>query len=420
MREEASLTRSPTEESTSPCRLCNYANLEPVLSLGCTPLADALLDAEQLSVPEPRFPLDVFFCPNCSLMQIENTVPPEILFCRNYPYYSSFSDVWVRHCRENAERLIESRQLNSSSHVFELASNDGYMLRNFVRRGIPVLGIDPAQGPARVAEEEGVPTLCDFFSQSVAEQLLAQGRRADIIIANNVLAHVPDLHGFVEGIRLLLKQDGVAVIEVPYVKDLVDHCEFDTIYHEHCYYFSVSALDHLFRAHALFINDVAHFPIHGGSLRLFVEPKENVHESARTLLAEEAQQGVTGIEYYHNFAIRVRCIRQTLRELLTRLKDGGKRIAAYGAAAKGSTLINYFDIGTEFLDFVVDRNTHKQGLYMPGKHLPILAPEKLLERKPDYTLLLCWNLSQEILAQQQEYRQKGGKFIIPVPYPHVV
>jgi SAM-dependent methyltransferase len=402
------------------CRLCNNEALEPVLALGRTPLADALLRAEELGVPEPTFPLELGFCPKCGLSQIAETVPPEILFCRDYPYYSSFSDALLRHARDNAERLIESRALNEKSLVVELASNDGYLLRNFVAHGIPVLGIDPAEGPARAAREKGVPTLCRFFGSELAQELRAEGRQADIIIASNVLAHVPDLHGFVEGIRILLKPEGVAVIEAPYVKDLIDRCEFDTIYHEHLCYFSVSALDLLFRRHCLFANHVEHLPIHGGSLRLFAEPHENVDCSVTHSLREEAARGVGRLGYYLEFAAKVRQIRRELRALLVKLKRQGKRIAAYGAAAKGATLINYVDIGQELIDFVVDRNIHKHGLYMPGKHLPIHAPEKLLQERPEYTLLLTWNFSDEILQQQESYRQLGGRFIIPIPHPCVV
>jgi SAM-dependent methyltransferase len=402
------------------CRLCNSDSLEPVLALGRTPLADALLRREELSVPEPTFPLELSFCSKCGLSQIAETVPPEMLFCRDYPYYSSFSDALLRHARDNAERLIESRQLNENSLVVEVASNDGYLLRNFVAHGIPVLGIDPAEGPARAAQEKGVPTLRKFFGRELAQELRGEGRQADVIIASNVLAHVPDLHGFVEGIRILLKPNGVAVIEAPYVKDLIDRCEFDTIYHEHLCYFSVSALNLLFRRHCLFSNHVEHLPIHGGSLRLFAEPYENVDSSITTSLREEAARGVGRLGYYLEFAAKVRQIRRELRALLVKLKRQGKRIAAYGAAAKGATLINYVDIGKELIDFVVDRNVHKHGLYMPGKHLPIHAPEKLLQERPEYTLLLTWNFSDEILQQQEPYRQLGGKFIIPIPHPCVV
>jgi SAM-dependent methyltransferase len=407
-------------DSIKACRLCDGTSLEHVLSLGCTPLADALVGSAQLHLPEPRFPLEVVFCRNCSLLQLAETVAPEVLFCREYPYYSSFSDALLQHSRENADHLVESRRLNSNSLVIELASNDGYMLQNFAARGIPVLGIDPAEGPARVAQQKGIPTLRAFFDESLAQRLRAEGREADVIIANNVLAHVPHLSGFVEGIRLLLKADGVAVIEVPYVRDLVDHCEFDTIYHEHLCYFSVTTLDRLFRRHALFLNHVEHLRIHGGSLRLFVEPAENGRESVRHFLNDEETSKVTRLEYYRDFASSVREMRDALRKLLTELKQEGKQIAAYGAAAKGSTLINYVDIGRDFLDFVVDRNTHKQGLYMPGKHLPIFAPTRLLEKMPDYVLLLSWNFAGEILLQQKEYRRHGGRFILPVPHPRVI
>ena len=407
-------------ESRTTCRICHSSEIQPVLSLGTTPLADALRQKEQLQEVESKFPLNVAFCPRCSLVQLLETVPPDVLFCQDYPYYSSFSPALLQHSRANAVDLIKSRRLNANSLVVELASNDGYLLKNFVEHGIPVLGIDPAEGPARAAEKIGVPTLCTFFGENLARELSTNGKAADVIIGNNVLAHVADLHGFVEGIRILLKEDGVAVIEMPYVKDLVDHCEFDTIYHEHLCYFSVTALDRLFRMHSLFLNNVKRLSIHGGSLRIYVEKKENVSANVRAMLQTEAAEKVDQIDYYRDFADRVEGIRTELQRLLQRLKQQGARIAAYGAAAKGSTLINYSDIGTELVDFVVDRNTHKQGLYMPGQHIPVLAPEALLERNPDYVLLLAWNFAEEILQQQKEYQQRGGRFIIPVPNPRVV
>jgi SAM-dependent methyltransferase len=407
-------------ESRTTCRICHSPEIQPVLSLGTTPLADALRQKEQLLQAESKFPLNVAFCPHCSLVQLLETVPPDVLFCQDYPYYSSFSPALLQHSRANAVDLIKSRRLNANSLVVELASNDGYLLKNFVEYGIPVLGIDPAEGPARAAEKIGVPTVCTFFGENLARELSTNGKAADVIIGNNVLAHVADLHGFVEGIRILLKEDGVAVIEMPYVKDLVDHCEFDTIYHEHLCYFSVTALDRLFRMHSLFLNDVKRLSIHGGSLRIYVEKEENVSATVRAMLQTEAAEKVDQIDYYRDFAHRVEGIRTELQRLLQRLKQQGARIAAYGAAAKGSTLINYSDIGTELVDFVVDRNTHKQGLYMPGQHIPVLAPEALLERNPDYVLLLAWNFAEEILQQQKEYQQRGGRFIIPVPNPRVI
>lgn len=407
-------------EAISGCRSCGGSHLDEILSLGETPLADGLLESADLGEPEARYPLSVLFCEDCSLVQLRETVDPEVVFADDYPYYSSFSDALLDHSRRNVERLIVDRDLDEESLVVELASNDGYLLRYFVKAGIPVLGIDPAPGPAEAAEVAGVPTLQSFFGSDLATRLVEEGRRADVVVANNVLAHVADTNGFVEGIAILLEETGVAVIEVPYVRDLVDHCEFDTVYHEHLCYFSVTSLSALFAAHGLSLNRVEHYPIHGGSLRLFVEPRRRVDESVVEYLEEEREAGLTGFQYYEDFAGRVERIKGDLRRLLGELKKDGRSIAAYGAAAKGATLLNYTEIGSDYLDFVVDRNVHKQGRHMPGVRLPIRPPSALLEEMPDYVLLLAWNFRDEILTQQTEYRQRGGRFIVPIPNPEVI
>jgi len=402
------------------CRSCGRDGLVGVLDLGMMPLSDGLLTEAQLAATEERFPLEVAYCPACSLVQILKTVPPKKLFCEDYPYYSSFSDALLEHSRKNVLSLIERYTLDSTSFVIELASNDGYLLKHYVENGIPCLGIDPAEGPAAAAENVGVSTLCTFFTLDLARQLENEGRRADIIHANNVLAHVPDTNSFLKGIRVLLKDEGVAVIEVPYVRDLIDHCEFDTIYHEHLCYFSVTALDVLFRRNGLYLNDIERLSIHGGSLRLYVGRKEAVCESVRTLLSEERQFAVDKLEYYKDFSGRVHQISKQVNEMLRQLKAEGKTIAAYGAAAKGAILLNFVDLGPDVIDYVVDRNVHKQGKYMPGVHIPVCDPSRLLEDRPDYVLILPWNFKEEILSQQETFRKRGGKFVIPVPEPVIV
>ncbi len=416
----------PLSQNIPACRSCGKGDLQAILSLGNMPLANSLLREDELGLPELVYPLDLVLCPHCALVQITETVAPEKLF-KEYLYFSSYSETMLHHAKALVERIVRARSLSGHSQVIEIASNDGYLLQYYKMAGIPVLGIEPAQNVARVAEQQrGIPTLTEFFGQDLAQRLKENGKGADVIHAHNVLAHVADLNGFVEGLRVLLKEDGIAVIEVPYIKDMIDRCEFDTIYHEHLCYFSLTALSYLFKRHGLAIREIERVPIHGGSLRLFLQTASGKQsakdqgESSANFLHEKSSWEAARLDSYRTFANRVEELRTSLTSLLRGLKKQGKRLAAYGAAAKGSTLLNYFGIGHEILDFVADRSVHKHGRYMPGVHLPIYAPQRLFEARPDYVLLLTWNFADEIMQQQARYRHRGGKFIIPIPEVKVV
>lgn len=403
------------------CRSCGSAHGRPVLDLGIQPLANNLLTAEDLAKPEPKFPLRVALCESCWLLQITDIVPPVDLFSE-YLYFSSFSDALLRHARESVEARLAEGGLDKDSFVVEIASNDGYLLKNFVAAGVPCLGIEPATNIAKVALERGIPTLNQFFSLATARSLAAEGRRADLILGNNVFAHVPDTNDFVAGLAALLKPTGRVALEFPYACDLIEHVEFDTVYHEHVFYFTVTALVPLFRRHGLEVIHVEHLPIHGGSLRFFAAHTgaHAVRPSVQKFLDTEQSKGVGSTRYYDDFGDRVRRIREELLSLLQRLKSEGRTIAAYGASAKGSTLLNYYGISTETLEFVADRSTAKIGRLTPGMHLPIVAAEELAKRRPDFALLLTWNFAEEILRQQHAYRDVGGRFIVPLPEVRVV
>ncbi len=402
------------------CLSCGCADLQDIMSFGETALADRLMTAAQLSEPEPRAPLDLVFCPHCALVQIRHTVDPEVLFCNDYPYFSSVSPMLMKHFRASAEEIIASRQLGPDSLVVEAASNDGYMLKPFMETGIQVLGIDPADGPAAAATKAGVRTLNTFFSLALAEKLAGEGVAADVFLANNVLAHVPNLNEFVTGIRTLLKPDGIAVIECPYLLDLIEHNEFDTIYHQHLCYYSATALDALFRRNGLYLNDVRHLAIHGGSLRLFVGRSEAVGPAVVEMLAAERAAGVDSFAFYASFAEKVRELRERLVGILADIKASGKRIVGYGAAAKANTLMAYCGIGPDQLDYLVDLNPNKHGRFYSGNHLPIHPPTRLADDPPDYLLILAWNFAAEIMQQQRAFHDAGGRFIVPVPSPVVL
>jgi SAM-dependent methyltransferase len=398
------------------CRSCGHDELAPVLALGSTPVANALVDPLGAPEEDPTYPLTVVLCPRCALVQLGHALPAEEIFDDHYPYYSSFSDVVIAHAAAHVERLVAERELGPSSLVVEVASNDGYLLRHVVASGVRALGIDPAPGPVAAGERIGVQAIVGFFGVDAAKAIRDEHGPADVIIANNVMAHVPDLNDFVGGFAELLADDGVVTIENPSVQDMVDHIEFDTIYHEHYCYFSCSSVDVLMARHGLHLNDVEHFPdLHGGTLRWHVGRRRQRTARCQVRLDAEREVGVTDIGYYVDFADRVRTCQKQLRQLLDELTGAGRRVAAYGAAAKGATLLNSTGVGREQIDYVVDRNIHKHGKLMPGCRLPIRPVEVLLEDRPDDVLLLAWNFAKEIIAQQRAYVDGGGKLYVPVP-----
>jgi SAM-dependent methyltransferase len=384
--------------------------------LGVSPLANNFLKPEQLEKMEPFYPLHVRVCEKCFLVQLPVVVRPEEIFT-DYPYFSSYSDTWLEHARSYVDLVIKRFGLNERSRVVEIASNDGYLLQYFVAAGIPVLGIEPAANVAEAAVKKGVPTLVKFFGEGTARELVAQGMQADLVIGNNVLAHVPALNDFVRGMQVLLKPKGVITMEFPHLMRLMDGNEFDTIYHEHFSYLSLLAVEKVFAAHGLAIFDVEELPTHGGSLRIYA-----CHSAARAvgprvheLRSREEAAGFTRLEHYVSFGERVKETKRRILDFLIEAKRAGKSVAGYGAPAKANTLLNYCGIRMDFIDYTVDRSPHKQGQFMPGTRIPIYGPEKIKETRPDYLVILPWNLKDEVMEQMAHIRDWGGKFVVLIP-----
>jgi SAM-dependent methyltransferase len=400
------------------CRSCGGRLTVTMADLGLQPASNAFLESQAAIEHERRYPLRAKVCENCKLVQLDYDVAPEELF-GNYVYFSSYSDQWLAHAKAYCEMALKRFALTSESLVVELASNDGYLLKNFLKIGIPVLGIDPSDTVAAAAEKIGVPTLVQFFGERVAKELSQQGRQADLIIGNNVLAHVPQLNDFVAGIAALLRPQGSVTIEFPHLLELIRHVEFDTIYHEHFSYFSLYAMEQVFRRHGLRLYDVERLSTHGGSLRIFAAhaARADLSDSAslREVRAQEEAAGLADLKTYMQFAKRVDECRDSLREFLAGAKRDGKRVAAYGAAAKGNTLMNFCGITPDDIAFVADRNPHKQNKLLPGTHIPVISPEELMQAKPDYVLILPWNLRDEISRQLADIKAWGGRFVTPVP-----
>jgi len=419
---ERERTREPPAAHRGCCRHCGAPLTRTFVDLGMSPLCESYLDADQLDEMEPFYPLRVYVCDQCLLVQLQEYVSPETIF-REYAYFSSYSDSWVDHARVYTDRIIERLQLNRDSCVVEVASNDGYLLQWFVARDIPVLGIEPAANVAQVAIRKGLPTLVKFFGRATARDLAAAGRHADLLIGNNVLAQVPDLNDFVAGLQVLLAPRGVVTVEFPHLMRLVAGNQFDTIYHEHFSYFSFLAAERVFAAHRLVVFDVEELETHGGSLRLYARHVEDsskpVAPRVRELAAAEEAAGLRRPDYYAAFEERVKDTKRRLLEFLIQARRQGRTIVGYGAPGKGNTLLNYCGIRTDFLPYTVDKSPYKQGKFLPGTHIPVHAPEKIRETRPDYVLILPWNLKDEIIRQLAYIREWGGQFVVPIPEPRV-
>ena len=410
-------------DSERACRFCGAPLQHTFVDLGMSPLCETFLRADQLNEMEPFYPLHVYVCDRCFLVQLQEYVRREAIFTE-YAYFSSYSDSWLAHARRYTAQMIEELGLTSGSRVIEVASNDGYLLQYFVERGIPALGIEPAANVAQAAIAKGVPTLVKFFGRETARALAAQDQRADLLIGNNVLAQVHDLNDFVAGMKVVLAPRGVITMEFPHLARLVAENQFDTIYHEHFSYFSLLSVTQIFAAHGLTIYDVDELETHGGSLRIFAchaeDPLRPISHRVDTLRAREADAGLDQLGYYGDFAARVRETKRKLLDFLIGAKRAGKSVAGYGAPGKGNTLLNYCGIRTDFLDYTVDRNPYKHGRFLPGTHIPVYPTERIRETQPEYVLILPWNVKQEVMSQLAYIREWGGQFVIPIPAVSVI
>jgi SAM-dependent methyltransferase len=405
------------------CLACGAALRHTFVDLGMSPLCESYVRKEDLNRMEPFYPLHVYVCDQCFLVQLEEYVSPQEIFTE-YAYFSSYADSWVEHMSRYADMITDRLSLGKQSLVVEVASNDGYLLQHFVRKGIPVLGIEPAANVARVAVEKGIPTLVKFFGEQTARALAAEGRQADLICGANVLAQVPRPNDFVKGLQVLLKPGGVVTIEFPHLMRLMAESQFDTIYHEHFSYFSFVSAEKIFAAQGLTLFDVEELPTHGGSLRVYArhegDATKPVTARAQALRQREIDAGLLRIETYASFGEQVKETKRKLLEFLVAVKRAGKTVVGYGAPGKGNTLLNYCGIRTDFIDFTVDRSTYKQGKFLPGTHIPIHHPDRIRETRPDYVLILPWNFKDEIVQQMAYIRDWGGKFVVPIPEVRVL
>jgi SAM-dependent methyltransferase len=404
------------------CRHCGQSLRHTFVDLGMSPLCESFVAADKLDVMEPHYPLHVFVCENCFLVQLKEYVKPAQIFS-DYAYLSSYSTSWVAHAKAYCVMIKDRLGLGKKSLVVELACNDGYLLQHFGPLGVPVLGVEPAANVAKLAAEKGIPTRAAFFGTALAQQLVVEGRKADLIVANNVLAHVPDINDFINGIHCLLKPNGVATLEFPHIERLIAENQFDTIYHEHFSYLSASVVERIARLHGLRLFDVEKLSTHGGSLRVYLAHQESFHQpSGRVLevIEQEDRRGLRSLVTYTGFSERVKKAKRELLSFLIAAKSAGKRICGYGAPGKGNTLLNYCGIGTDFLDFTVDRNPRKHGLYTPGMHIPIRPIEELSAARPDYILILPWNLASEIVGQMDYAGGWGAKFVLPIPTVSII